>query len=218
MQFEPLPEKRPVPSFVRKMPAKDALLELMKSDATQREALQRELARERKRADDLAVSLALQVYRKRGSEDATIRALLALLADRQIQLLTYEGQALTAELERAADIVEWLPAEGNETECVAEAIEPEIRDRERILHRAKLSCRKAPEVAEDPENPAEQQSPAGQAPPATKNARVWDWICARWGNLLSNKHRSRGEKTPAADRTNHKTACPTDAEEGSKSE
>ena len=213
MQFEPLPEKRPVPSFVRKMSAKDALLELMKSGAAEREALERALARERKRADDLAVSLALQVYRKRGSEDANIRALLALLADRRIQLLTYEGQALTPELERAADIVEWLPAEGNETECVAEAIEPEIRDQERILHRAKLSCRKAPEAAE---NPADQQSPADQALPAAKNVRVWNWICTRWGRLVSNKNRSRGEKARATDQTNHEPARPTDAEEGSK--
>lgn len=214
MQFEPLPEKRPVPSFVHTISAKDALLNLMKSSAAEREALERELARERKRADDLAVSLALQIYRKRGSEDTTIRALFALLADRRIRLLTYEGQALTLELERAADIVEWLPAEKNKTECVAEAIEPEIRDHERILHRAKLSCRRAPETAE---NSADQQSPAEQTSPATKRARIWDWVCASWGRLISNKHRLNDEKTPAIDQTNEETARPTDAEEGSKS-
>ena len=145
MQFESLPEKRAVPAFVKKTPAQSVLLELMKSGEAERETSCQNLEREQKRADQLAVALALQVYRKRASDDVLVRALTALLADMQVQLLTYAGETLSPELENGADIIEWLPAEDNEAECVVEAIEPEIRWQGRILHRAKLSCRKSPE-------------------------------------------------------------------------
>jgi len=164
MQFESLPEKRAVPSFVRKVPAQSIVLELMKAYETERDTSTQKYLQEQKRADELAVSLALQVYRKRGSDDAFVRSLAALLADCHVQMLTYEGEALTPELESAADIIEWLPADGNTVESIAEAIEPEIRAQERILHRAKLSCRKAPVL--EPERGLEQEpeQAAAEAP------------------------------------------------------
>jgi hypothetical protein len=165
MQFEPLPEKRTVPAFVKKIPAQNVVLELMKADASERESLLRKIEAERKRADGLATALALQVHRKRGSDDPFIRVLTDLIAEHKVDAITYEGEPLTPELETAADIVEWLPAEDNEEECVAEAIEPEIRYQGRILHRAKLSCRKAREPEPEPEimEPEQVVAPEAQA-------------------------------------------------------
>jgi len=145
MQFKPLPEKRAVPAFVKKVPAQTVVLELMKTGAAERSTLRQEIEAERKRADSLATAFALQVYRKRGSDDPFVHMLSDLMAEYKVETVTYEGEPLTPELETAADIVEWLPAGDNDAECVVEAIEPEIRFQGRILHRAKLSCRKAPE-------------------------------------------------------------------------
>lgn len=163
MQFEPLPEKRAVPAFVKKIPAQSVVLELMKADAAERGTFQQKIEAERKRADSLATALALQVYRKRGSDDPFVRALSGLLAEYKVEAVTYEGKPLSPELETAADIVEWLPAGDNDTECVAEAIEPEIRYQGRILHRAKLSCRKAPEPEPEVIEPETEIAGAEQA-------------------------------------------------------
>lgn len=246
MQFEPLPEKRPVPAFVKRVPAQDVMLEWMKSGAAEKEACSRELAREQKRADDLAVSLALQVHRKRASDDAYLRGLLALLTDRNVELLTYEGDPLTNELENSADIVEWLPAEGNEAACVAEAIEPEIRWQGRILHRAKLSCRKAPEHVPEaeparsdgetrgtvgeieqkvPESGAEptaktalQQTPAEQPPAPSKKRGLFRGISAIWSRLRHQLTRPRGSKPATSDAANTDAVRPDGAQEGSRNE
>ena len=151
MQFEPLPEKRAVPAFVKKSPAQNVVLELMKTDASERDTLRQKIEVEQKRTDSIVTAFALQVYRKRGSADPFVRVLADLIAEYKIEIVTYEGQPVTLELEAAADIVEWLSAEDNDVECVVEAIEPEIRYQGRILHRAKLSCRKAPEPEPEPE-------------------------------------------------------------------
>lgn len=151
MQFEPLPEKRAVPAFVKKIPPQNVVLELMKTDAAERNTLQQKIEAEQKRADSIVTALALQVYRKRNSDEPFVRALTDLIAEYKVEVITYENEPISPELEATTDIVAWLPAEDNDTECVAEAIEPEIRCQGRILHRAKLSCRKAPEREPEPE-------------------------------------------------------------------
>ncbi|MCE5189605.1 MAG: hypothetical protein LLF75_10575 [Eubacteriales bacterium] len=243
MQFESLPEKRAVPSFVRKVPAQSIVLELMKAYETERDTSTQKFLQEQKRADELAVSLALQVYRKRGSDDTFVRSLAALLADRHVQMLTYEGEALTPELESAADIIEWLPADGNTVESVAEAIEPEIRAQERILHRAKLSCRKAPVLepergleqepeqaaAEAPvsaEEPAQAEPPQSgevavaaetattETPSAVAKPNLISRIKAIWKRLVSRRNKS--EKTAKTKKVNDDTKEQESAQEGSE--
>lgn len=151
MQFEPLPEKRNVPPFVRKVSARSVVLDMMKERALEKGEFQKMLEDERKRADAVVAAVALQVYRRQAKDDPFVRGLAELLAERKVETITYAGEPLTPELELAVDILEWLPPEDNLTECVAEAIEPEIRYDGRILHRAKLSCRRAPESEPEPE-------------------------------------------------------------------
>ena len=117
MQFEPLPEKRRVPAFVKRVigAGRSAGMDEIRRGGAGgffADACARTAARGRPRGSRSRCRCIASAR----SDDAYIRGLHALLTDRNVEILTYEGEALTAELENAADIIEWLPAAENETE------------------------------------------------------------------------------------------------------
>lgn len=161
MRFGSLPAKREVPDFVRKRNAEELLLKTLRRQGTAGTEHRKQLQSVQKHADSVAEKLALLVHKKRFSpDDPFVQSFRQLLKSEGITLITYAGEVVTEQLEEDTDIVEWLPAEGNAVEQVIDALEPEIRWRGRVLHRAKLSCR----MAEDTEEPPAEAVTAGELP------------------------------------------------------
>lgn len=149
MQFGPLPEKRPVPEFVRTQTQEELALKLLRQRQEAAQEQNRAVHAAEKRADRLAEQIALITHKKRFTEgDPLVLSLRQLLKREGIELVTYAGEEVTEELEDQTDIIEWLPAGEDPVSRVVDALEPEIRWQGRILHHAKLSCRAG---AEEPE-------------------------------------------------------------------
>lgn len=161
MNFGPLPDKRPVPDFVQKQSAEDLALRQLRQRGTLAAERHKALENAEKPGDRLAEQLALQVHKKRFTEkDPLVLSLRQLLRSEGISLITYVGEEVTETLEDEADIVEWLPPNGDPVDRVVDALEPEVRWHGKLLHRAKLSCRQA---AED-ELPQEPHPTAPELP------------------------------------------------------
>jgi hypothetical protein len=173
-----LPGPREVPGdLVRGMSAQDAVVELLRRQRVQAAEAEKRVQLEQDRADRLAGRVGLEVYKKRRSDQAAaFRGIAEILGEEGVTLITHEGEPLTAALEEASDIFEWLPADGPGPERVLEALEPEIRRDGRLIHRAKLSCMQAApedapvgETVEAPSPPEGAASPE-EAAPASANA------------------------------------------------
>ena len=177
MNFGPLPDKRPVPDFVQKQTAEDLALRQLRQRGALAAERQKALQNAEKPGDRLAEKLALQVHKKRFTEkDPLVLSLRQLLRSEGISLITYVGEEVTETLEDEADIVEWLPPNGDPVDRVVDALEPEVRWHGKLLHRAKLSCRQAAEDEAEAEAEAvtapDAQAEAEPVPEPEPNAEV----------------------------------------------
>ena len=165
MNFGPLPDKRPVPDFVQKQTAEDLALRQLRQRGALAAERQKALQNAEKPGDRLAEQLALQVHKKRFTEkDPLVLSLRQLLRSEGISLITYVGEEVTETLEDEADIVEWLPPNGDPVDRVVDALEPEVRWHGKLLHRAKLSCRQAAEDEAEAETVTAPDAPAEAEP------------------------------------------------------
>lgn len=174
MNFGPYPEKRELPSFVRKQTGEELALKLLRQQDALDSLHQKELADVQRKADRLAEQLALLVHKKRFTEnDPFVMSLRQLLKNEGIILRTYVGEEVTEILEDEADIVEWLPPREDPVDRVEDALEPEILWHGQVLHRAKLSCRQAAEEeAAEMETEAVEDSIAVEAAEASADAEA----------------------------------------------
>ena len=135
---------------------------LIRRKRVQEEKLIGQLNAERKSRAELLTQLALDLHRKRHYEYAdSFRSLWAILERAGVRAVTYEGEELTDRMKEEMNIVQWLPANGDPLDRVAEAFEPEIYVDDVLVHRAKLICREGGEAAE----PSSAEPPA-PTPPA----------------------------------------------------
>ena len=136
---------------------------LIRRKRAQEEKLIARIKAEQKSRTELLTQLALDIHRKRHYPYAdSFRSLSAILEKAGVRVVTYEGEELTDQMREELNIVQWLPANGDPLERVAEAFEPEIYVDDVIVHRAKLICREGGEAAE-PETAAAER-PASVSP------------------------------------------------------
>lgn len=143
---------------------------LIRRKRVQEEKLIAQLNAERKRYAAVATELTLDIYRKRHYEYAqSFRSLSAILEKAGVRVVTYEGEELTDRMREEMNIVQWVPANGDDVDRVVEAFEPEVYVDGALTHRAKLICREAGEAPEVPAPKApERAAPQAAAPQAAE--------------------------------------------------
>ena len=166
MEFKPRPLS---PQLEENTTPAEQMAKLLRRKRAQEEKLLAQLDAQRKQHLEVLTELALDIHRKRHFEyAASFRTLSAILEKAGVVVKTYEGEPLNDEMRETLNIVQWLPADGNPADRVAEAFEPEIGVCGTLTHRAKLICREGGEAAESPAPaavvPAESPAAASAAP------------------------------------------------------
>lgn len=138
-----IPDQRDVPTWLRhgQQPSQ-AVADLMRRQQAALAAARREVDDARTQTAVVVEVVGLALHKKLGAANASeFRTLVDALATVGAELVTHVGEPFEGELEELADVVDWVDAaEGVAPGCVAEAFEPEIRLRGRLIHRAKLIC------------------------------------------------------------------------------
>jgi len=101
--------------------------------------------------NSFAVKVAADVFNRQKAErkkqePPPLITLENILADAKVGIFTYEGMPVD-QVEEDAVICEWIDGSPDHSYIVAEAIDPEIRIKGKIVRRAKLSCYKTYEKA-----------------------------------------------------------------------
>jgi hypothetical protein len=103
------------------------------------------------KADSLAKAVAHEVFKAQkagASDEPIVKSLLGALAADKVEIIEYDGCSFNEELSLISHVVEWLPGD-EDHEIVAHTLLPEIRREGRLIHQARLSCRKALVVSVD---------------------------------------------------------------------